>query len=351
MALLACALAVDWPPGIGFAGGLACLLAGALLGRQSWLGPLWRRRDTARRDGLATLRLAERLAGIGCWHYDIRSGRQTWSEQMLEINGLPRELAPDPGNLRELLPDGGDALFSEIARHRDNREPYSFDYRVRPPGSPERVLRIIVTNEFDGAGRRTAVFAVALDVTEQVRREEALELARVRAVTLAAEAQKLAMTDALTGLANRRCTLDWLTRLLRASNWDGTPLALVIFDIDHFKSINDCFGHATGDAVLTRVAGLARQQCRDDDLIGRIGGEEFVWILPDVGPPRARELAERLRAGIAHGSAEGDLPRVTVSMGLAQFRAGDTAEKLLARADAALYVAKESGRNKVHRAA
>jgi PleD family two-component response regulator len=99
------------------------------------------------------------------------------------------------------------------------------------------------------------VFAVALDVTEQVRREEALELARVRAVTLAAEAQKLAMTDALTGLANRRCTLDWLTRLLRASNWDGTPLALVIFDIDHFKSINDCFGHATGDAVLTRVAG------------------------------------------------------------------------------------------------
>jgi GGDEF domain-containing protein len=74
-------------------------------------------------------------------------------------------------------------------------------------------------------------------------------------------------------------------------------------------------------------------------------------MLPGVCPPHARELAERLRAAIEFGSADGDLPRVTVSVGLAQFRAGDTAEKLLARADAALYVAKDGGRNKVHRAA
>jgi diguanylate cyclase (GGDEF)-like protein len=195
------------------------------------------------------------------------------------------------------------------------------------------------------------LFAVAMDVTERARREEALELARKRAVLLAAEAQKLAMTDALTGLANRRSTLDWLGRFLRVSNKDGTPLALVIFDIDHFKAINDCFGHPTGDAVLVRVAELARQQVRGEDLVGRIGGEEFVWMLPGVSPPQARELAERLRAAIEFGSADGDLPRVTVSVGLAQFRAGDTAEKLLARADAALYVAKDGGRNKVHRAA
>jgi diguanylate cyclase (GGDEF)-like protein len=103
--------------------------------------------------------------------------------------------------------------------------------------------------------------------------------------------------------------------------------------------------------VLVRLAELARQQARGDDLIGRIGGEEFVWVLPGIGPPGARELAERLRSVIEHGSADRDLPRVTVSMGLAQFRAGDTADKLLARADGALYVAKEGGRNKVHRAA
>jgi diguanylate cyclase (GGDEF)-like protein len=330
--------------------GVSLPIAAMLLTRNR-LEERLREQNAALHESLTTLRLAERLAGIGCWHYDIGSGQQSWSEPMLEMNGLPRHLAPDPGNLRGLLPDGGEALFSEIARQRDNREPYSFEYRIRPPAGTERVLRIVVTNEFNGRDQRIALFAVAMDVTEQVRREEALELARERAVVLAAEAQMLAMTDALTGLANRRCTLDWLNRSLRVSNRDGTPLALVIFDIDHFKAINDCFGHPTGDAVLVRVAELAREQVRGEDLLGRIGGEEFVWMLPGVGPPGARELAERLRAMIEHGSAEGDLPRVTVSVGLAQVRAGDTVEKLLARADAALYIAKEGGRNKVHRAA
>jgi diguanylate cyclase (GGDEF)-like protein len=330
--------------------GVSLPIAAMLLTRNRLEAQL-REQNAALHESLTTLRLAERLAGIGCWHYDIRSGRQNWSEPMLEINGLPRDMAPDPGNLRELLPDGGEALFSEIARQRDNREPYSFEYRIRPPGATERVLRIVVTNEFNDREQRIGLFAVAMDVTERARREEALELARKRAVLLAAEAQKLAMTDALTGLANRRSTLDWLGRFLRVSNKDGTPLALVIFDIDHFKAINDCFGHPTGDAVLVRVAELARQQVRGEDLVGRIGGEEFVWMLPGVSPPQARELAERLRAAIEFGSADGDLPRVTVSVGLAQFRAGDTAEKLLARADAALYVAKDGGRNKVHRAA
>ncbi|MBO9531681.1 MAG: GGDEF domain-containing protein, partial [Solirubrobacteraceae bacterium] len=190
------------------------------------------------------------------------------------------------------------------------------------------------------------------DVTEQVSREQALEQARSRAVVLAAEAQKLAMTDSLTGLANRRCALDWLERLLRASEEEGLALSAVIFDIDHFKAINDCFGHPTGDAVLVRVAEIAPGQVRGDDVIGRIGGEEFLWLLPEVGAGAARQRAEQLRVAIERGTARGgDLPRATISLGLAQFRPGDTAERLLARADAALYQAKQGGRNKVHRAA
>lgn len=302
-------------------------------------------------DSLTTLRLAERLAGIGCWHYDIRSGRQQWSELMLEMNGLPRDTASDPGNLRDLLPDGGEALFSEIARQRDNREAYSFDYWIRPRGGTERMLRTVINNEYDENGERAGLFAVAMDVTDQVRREQALELARERAVTLAAEAHKLAMTDALTGLANRRSTLEQLDRMLRRTERDGSTLALVTFDIDYFKSINDCFGHATGDAVLVRVAELTRQQVRGEDLVGRIGGEEFVWLLPGVDPGRARELAERLRLAIQRGSAAGELPQVTISLGLAQYRRGDSGQKLLARADVALYQAKHGGRNQVHRAA
>jgi diguanylate cyclase (GGDEF)-like protein len=329
--------------------GVSLPIAAMLLTRNR-LEKQLREQNAALDESVSALRLAERLAGVGCWRYDIRTGRQQWSELMLEINGLPRHLAPDPGNMRDLLPDGGEALFAEIARQRDNREPYNLEYSIRPSDQTERILRIVINNEFEG-DKRVALFAVAIDVTEQVRRERALEIARSRAMVLAAKAQKLAMTDSLTGLANRRCALDWLNRLLKASADEGLSLAVVIFDIDHFKAINDCFGHPTGDSVLKRVAEIARAQVRGDDVVGRIGGEEFLWLLPSAGTTLARQRAEQLRAAIEYGTAGPDLPRVTVSLGLAQLRPGDTAERLLARADAALYQAKQGGRNKVHRAA
>ena len=323
-------------------------MALAALGRR-WPARLeqrYREQNTALAENLTKLRLAERLAGLGCWHYDIRTGRQNWSEQMLEIHGLPRELAPDPGNVRELMPDGGEALFSEIARNRDNVEPYSLEILIRTPGGIERILRMVVTNEFNASGDRTAIFGVAMDVTEQVLREEALDQARARAIGLAAEAQKLAMTDPLTGLANRRAALDWLATLVPVSDEDEDPLAVLMFDVDHFKRINDCFGHQTGDEVLKRVAELARAQLRAEDVVGRIGGEEFVCIVSGLS-----ELETRRLAGIATGSEAGNLPKTTISIGLARLRNGDTPEELLARADAALYEAKDGGRNQVRLAA
>jgi diguanylate cyclase (GGDEF)-like protein len=305
--------------------------------------------DTALAENLTKLRLAERLAGLGCWHYDVRTGRQNWSDQMLEINGLSRDLAPDPGDVRGLLPDGGAALFGELARHRDDREPYSFEYRIRPPLGGERILRMVALNEFHDDGERVALFGVAMDVTEQVQRERALDQARARAIGFAAEAQKLAMTDPLTGLANRRAALDWLASMVLASDED--PLAVLMFDVDHFKRINDCFGHQTGDEVLKRVATLARAQLRAEDVIGRIGGEEFVCIVSGLSELETRGLAERLCRAVAAGSAADSLPQTTISIGLARLRNGDTPEELLARADAALYQAKDGGRNQVRLAA
>src|SRR3546814_10741522 len=99
-----------------------------------------------------------------------------------------------------------------------------------------------------------------MDGTDQVAREQSLREARERAIGLAAQAQRMALTDPLTGLANRRATLDWLERLVRASAQVGEPLAVLMFDIDSFKRINDCFGHQTGDDVLKRVAMLAGGQ-------------------------------------------------------------------------------------------
>ncbi len=309
------------------------------------------RRNANLHENLMLLDLGEQLAGIGRWRLNLETGEQDWSVRMLEIHGLSAELAPDPGNVRDLMPDGGEALFNEIARRRDEREPFSFDYRVKPRESTERVLRISILNEFDATGKRVAVFGVAIDVTEQVHREQALVVARGRAVRLAAEAQKLANTDSLTNLPNRRCTFGRLASMVDVASKRGSQLTAIVFDIDHFKSVNDTYGHQTGDEVIVQVAEVARRQARAGDVVGRIGGEEFVWLLPGFDIERARPLAERLRQSVENGVPGSTLPNVTISLGLAEFRRGDTAEELLARADAALYEAKDLGRNQVRDAA
>nr|WP_237392465.1 GGDEF domain-containing protein [Aurantiacibacter rhizosphaerae] len=168
---------------------------------------------------------------------------------------------------------------------------------------------------------------------------------------LASEAQKLANTDPLTQLPNRRCTFDRLESMIVMAEDGGTPLSVILFDVDHFKAVNDGYGHQVGDAVLQEMADLARKQVRQGDIVGRIGGEEFVWLVPGAQSKVARQLAERLRECVEEGTSASSLPKVTISVGLAHFRSGDTGQSLMARADAALYAAKDNGRNQVKRAA
>lgn len=309
------------------------------------------RRNSAMHENLMLLDLAEQLAGIGRWRLDMLTGEEDWSQRMLQIHGLPEELGENPGDLRKLLPDGGETMFRKIAKRSEEREPFSFDYRIKPPHGTERILRISVLNEFDNEGRRIAVFGAAMDVTEQVHREQALDLARGRAVQLANEAQELANTDPLTSLPNRRCTFGRLESMIESARQCGSALTAIMFDIDHFKAVNDAHGHQTGDAVIVQVAEIARRQARQSDVVGRIGGEEFVWLLPGINAEAACALAERLRQSVQRGIVGSSLPGITISIGFAQFAAGDNGDELLARADAALYKAKENGRNQVRRAA
>ncbi|MWV28465.1 diguanylate cyclase [Aurantiacibacter rhizosphaerae] len=309
------------------------------------------KRNEEMHNSLIMFTLAEDTANMGRWYLNLRTGEQDWSPNMLEMNGLSRSLAPDPGDVTNRLPDGGEELFRQIAANRRNTEPYSFTYRIKPINQLERILRIAIRNEFDDEGQRFAVLGVALDVTEQVRREEALELARGRAMQLASEAQKLANTDPLTQLPNRRCTFDRLESMIVMAEDGGTPLSVILFDVDHFKAVNDGYGHQVGDAVLQEMADLARKQVRQGDIVGRIGGEEFVWLVPGAQSKVARQLAERLRECVEEGTSASSLPKVTISVGLAHFRSGDTGQSLMARADAALYAAKDNGRNQVKRAA
>jgi diguanylate cyclase (GGDEF)-like protein len=162
--------------------------------------------------------------------------------------------------------------------------------------------------------------------------------------------EELATTDSLTGLSNRRHFLD-----LASAEWDRTlrydrPLAVLMMDIDHFKSINDGHGHAVGDYVIAEVADICREQKRSSDIVARIGGEEFIVLLPETDLASAVIVAERLRQQI--GARDVDLgtriARVTVSIGVAELQPGMASiDELIKLADRALYVAKRTGRNRV----
>lgn len=169
----------------------------------------------------------------------------------------------------------------------------------------------------------------------------------------AAELQRLATTDPLTGVCNRReFFAAGLREFLRARRY-GTTLAVLMLDIDHFKDVNDRCGHPTGDAVLVALTGTVAALVRDQDTVGRLGGEEFAVILPATDLPGAIAGAERLRAAVGQAQiARADDPTaqlsVTVSIGVAALAADDASfEAVLARADKRLYAAKDAGRNRV----
>jgi diguanylate cyclase (GGDEF)-like protein len=154
------------------------------------------------------------------------------------------------------------------------------------------------------------------------------------------------MTDALTGLFNRRAVNEALQRAWLRHRRTRAPLTVLVIDLDHFKRINDSAGHAAGDAALVRVAALLLAQLRAEDVLGRAGGEEFWLLLPDTGRMHALALAERLRRQVAEAALG-----TTCSIGVAEAHWQDIdAGQLIARADAALYRAKDAGRDRVEAA-
>ena len=163
--------------------------------------------------------------------------------------------------------------------------------------------------------------------------------------------RELSNTDPLTTLFNRRCLMDVLERELQRSERTGSPLSLVMADIDHFKRINDNHGHQQGDEVLKKVAELLRRHLRQYDCAARFGGEEFALVLPESNLVQAVQAAERIREAATHlrfPEPIHDL-KITISFGVATFPRAciKTVDDLIREADAALYEAKGDGRNRV----
>lgn len=290
---------------------------------------------------------AEAAAHIGHWRTSPPHQALFWSPEVFRIHGLPDGDPPAMGRAMDFYHPADRGRVAEIVtRALADGQPFAFEAKlVRPDGA---VRHIATQGERDYSLKddEIGLFGLIRDVTEQVEARQVLRDARDAANRNAQAAMLLASTDALTGLANRRRIVEYLETSLAADPAGHAELWVVLFDIDHFKAVNDRYGHDVGDDVLKRIASSAAEGLRSTDLIGRYGGEEFVIILPDTNADTALQIAERVRARV-EASWQERQPMVTVSLGIASARGADSGRDVLKRADVALYEAKRAGRNRL----
>lgn len=301
----------------------------------------------ARGEDAAALAAFERAATVFAAERNERYLAMLYPEraEVLERLGRPAEALADYRRymaLREKLIDARTDQRTLMMRQQFETQQKDLENRQL---RRERTLREERIRALEGARRWQAGVVVLSVVLLAV-----LAGFLVRQLRRARRLRVLALTDELTGVANRRRIELIAEEAIAQAHRDGTPLCLITFDIDYFKRINDTFGHLAGDKVIARVAAACQQALRHRDALGRTGGEEFLVVLPDTPIEAAVQVGERLRANVEalRWSDVADDLQVTVSLGLATLQADDAGLRdLLRRADAALYRAKAAGRNAV----
>ena len=245
------------------------------------------------------------------------------NDELLGKNVVGTIVCPPPGQAIE-----PERLMSEVRAHP---EKFLFS-EMELPRSDGSSGWVSWTNHpvLDARGYLVEILSVGHDIS---RRKE-----------LEAELRRLATTDSLTGAANRRQFFASTEREARRASRHERPLSLLMLDVDHFKQINDHHGHDVGDRALRRLVSICREELRDTDTVGRLGGEEFGILLPETTLEAAAQVAERLRSALA-GDALGVAS--SVSVGVAEMHDAEPIQSLVKRADQALYRAKNAGRDRV----
>ena len=226
------------------------------------------------------------------------------------------------------------------------QRPYLFRFRNTRPisGTEEFMFQNLTISPLTGpTGQVGKICLMVYDVTDIASSKRALERANEQLA-------RLSRTDGLTGLLNRGSWENLVDAEFERYRRYGQPVSLVMFDIDHFKKVNDTYGHMIGDEVIKHTAAVTRRYFRQSDSIGRYGGEEFGVILPETDAESARVICERVREHIARNPVQTDAGAIsyTISMGIAE--PGDTPEshsRWMQQADLALYASKNAGRNRV----
>ena len=295
--------------------------------------------ETMIREREANLNEAQHLAHVGSWKYIVATGETSWSNEMFHIFGLtPASEAPDWSALRKIIhPDDKSSFDKTFRRAIIKNEPYSLEIRaIHSNGS---LIWLLLSGGKDTTkSTRNAewVAGTIQDITERKLLEEKLH--------------QQATTDVLTGVINRRRLLEMAHIEIKRSTRVHRPLAIALIDIDHFKFINDTYGHAAGDQVLITFTKICMKSIREFDVFARFGGDEFALLLPETDIEQANAVVERIRGTIADLplELEGKPAHITISSGIADLANDqETFDTVLSRADQALYNAKEAGRNKV----
>ncbi|EGB14762.1 diguanylate cyclase with PAS/PAC and GAF sensors [Pseudodesulfovibrio mercurii] len=284
------------------------------------------------------LDLATDAAHLGIWEWDLRTDDLLWDHKMFDL------YQAEPMPSRELFdywrscihPDDLAATEYQLARSIETKEPLYLEFRIVRPDGVTRHIRLEGLVQVDDKGMPIRLIGISMDVTEQRKMED--------------ELRTLASTDPLTGASNRRQFMSRLSEEFERCKRYNTSLVLLSLDIDHFKRINDTFGHPAGDDVLKELVALCRSTLRTTDLFGRVGGEEFQAALTQTRIGAGENTAERLRRRVERCEVKthGETITFTISIGVTALRPEDgSIEGLLKRADDALYQAKRNGRNRV----
>ena len=294
------------------------------------------------------LKSAESAAHVGHWHYRVADRSTIWSEEARRIFQIDQM---EPVSLFDALqnfaPDDQERVRNFMMQAVANGTPFSFEARI--PSRDGRMAHVECRGKVElGDDRKVvSVLGTVIDVSDRAQAVWLATKSRERAERETAKARELAETDPLTGLPNRRKIMDLLR--LSLDHCDAKrPVSVAMIDIDHFKSINDTLGHEEGDRVLHHIARLLAGLKRNGDHVGRLGGEEFLVILPDTTLQSAAKLIDEWREAVASQSlGKQSLSPVTFSAGISSSEMPGDTRQILRDADKALYEAKNGGRNRV----
>jgi len=223
------------------------------------------------------------------------------------------------------------------------------EYRIIRKDGTIRWLHSYDRNFLSDDGSMQMMQGLVVDITDRKNQEIALQEANRKILEQNARLKAYALSDPLTGLANRRNVQQILNYMMKDYDRTGTPFSLMIIDLDHFKRVNDMYGHDAGDTVLCGLAESLQDFLRKTDIKARWGGEEFMIILPRTGLQDGIQIAEKLRKNISDKpfSYKGNVIPITFSGGIASCESPLSIQKLICDADRALYAAKEAGRNRI----